>query len=103
MFQWRVAQCTVLPQGYVHGYGPGTLHCSDLKLRVTSRFFIYSDTPPLQLPRGSMDIRPFVYGGEDLAVASVGSGASGSQSAQQFPWVTDPNIPWDWGGGHMDK
>jgi hypothetical protein len=50
-----------------------------------------------------MDIRPFVYGGEDLAVASVGSGASGSQSAQQFPWVTDPNIPWDWGGGHMDK
>ena len=42
------------------------------------------------LPQSSIDIRPFVYGGQDLLLC-------GASSSVEYSWVTEPRVAWDWG------
>ena len=79
-----------LPSGvYVHCYGESI----DFKLQDASHFFEFDNSLPITLASGSMDIRPFLFGGEDLVLFCGGANST------KYPWVTDPKVAWDWGEG----
>lgn len=81
-----------LPAGvYVHIYG-STIRCSELKLSNASPFFTYVDTSLVTLPRrnASMDIMPFVFGGDDLAAYTD------SRPEVEYKWLTERSVSWDW-------
>ena len=69
-----------LPSGvYVHCYGE-SIRCSDFKLQDASHFFEFDNSLPITLPSGSMDVRPFLFGGEDLVLVRGGANST------KYPW-----------------
>ena len=80
-----------LPCGvYTHVYGPKTTKCSGFRLSDAGQFFEFDASPPLQLcqRRASIiDVNPFIFAGEDLE-------RHGSRGI--YPWVTQPQVAWDW-------
>ena len=80
-----------LPNAYVHVY-KHTIACSSFTLSKAQAFFTFVDGGGLDLlPQSSIDIKPFLYGGQDLLLAGE------SSSAEEYSWVTEPRVAWDWG------
>ena len=78
------------------GGAPATIPCSSLKLSMALAFFAFYQGGLVVLPdRSSIDIQPFVFGGEDVRLCSASQ--SSSNPSIEFQWVTEPGIPWDWG------
>ena len=76
---------------YVHVY-KHTIACSSFTLSKAQAFFTFVDGGGLDLlPQSSIDIKPFLYGGQDLLLAGE------SSSAEEYSWVTEPRVAWDWG------
>ena len=64
-----------------------SLHNSLQRFEAASKFFSYDSFEAAQRKEPQ-----FLFGGEDLAI-DTGS----SVSTNQYSWVTDPDVPWDWG------
>lgn len=68
--------------------------CSDYKLSKASPYFthMYAESSTEALPQmsTSLDITPFVFGGEDLRAYHD------SSPPVEYKWVMEPSIPWDW-------
>ena len=88
-----------LPSGlFVHVYGKNTVLCSHLKLASASEFFSFEQSVPELLPAATkVDIRPFLFAGQDLALSTASENSrSNSGAIVEYPWVTEQNISWDW-------
>ena len=77
-----------LPVGYVHVYNPKeAINCSAMTLSKALTFFTFDgETARIELPKESIDVKPFMYPDVDLKVMGI---------EKEYAWKTAV-VPWDW-------
>jgi hypothetical protein len=77
----------------VHVYWPGTRSCSSVRLSEARQFFSFEKSESKVLPETTLDIRPFIFGEDDMKTLGGVQGGS----VTKYTYGTRSDVTWDWG------